>query len=105
MEGAAENKCFFTQLTSKYLLGVEAADLVGGVLGGGGAQGDGVAAGAAVLTGAGAVSGEAETAPVELELADLIGIIFPVIGRITSKRISSAELEEVAAATLDCILA
>ena len=83
LEGTTENKCFFTQLTSRYLLGVEASALVGGVLGGGGARVDGVAAGAAVLTGAGLVGGEAGTitASVGLEMLDFMGIIFPVIGR------------------------
>ena len=63
LEGTLGNRFFFTQLTSMYFLGVEAADLVEGVLGGGAAREDGVAtAGAAVLTGAeagaGAVGGE-----------------------------------------------
>ena len=41
LEETAENRSFFTQLTSTYLLGVKAADfLVGGVLGGGGAVGE-----------------------------------------------------------------
>ena len=108
LEVTSENRCFFTQFTSRYLLGVEAADfLVGGVLlGGGGALGDGVAAEAAVLTAAvEAVRGEAETATasVWLEL-DCKGISSPVIGRMTSKRLSSAELEVEVAATSAWIL-
>ena len=96
LEGTSENRC------------VEAADfLVGGVLlGGGGALGDGVAAEAAVLTAAvEAVRGEAETATasVGLEL-DCKGISSPVIGRMTSKRLSSAELEVEVAATSAWIL-
>ena len=84
-----------------YFLGVEAADLAEGVLGGGGAQGDGVAA-AAVLTGAGAVGREAGTASVGLELVHIfMGMIFPEKGRRTSLGLSSAKVEVEAAASFD----
>ena len=93
MEGTAENKCFFTQLTSKSLLGVKAADfLVGGVLGGGGALGEGVAAGAAVLDEA--VGGRVETGTASgVEMVDFTGISFPVIGRMILEILSSADLD------------
>ena len=82
-----------------YFLGVKAADLVEGVLGGGGAQGGGVAAG---LTGAGAVDGKAGATSVWLELVDsFMGMIFPEKGKIISMGLSSPEVEGEAAASLD----
>ena len=50
LRGTPENKCLFTQFTSKYLLGGIGAVLVGGVAGGGAPEG-GVAAGAAAVGG------------------------------------------------------
>ena len=92
LEETAENRSFFTQLTSTYLLGVKSADfLVGGVLGGGGALGEGVAAGAAVLDEA--VGGRVETGTASgVEMVDFTGISFPVIGRMILEILSSADL-------------
>ena len=95
LRGTLENKCLFTQLTSKYLLGGIAAVFVLGVAGGG-AQG-GVLAGAAGVGGTG--GGWAETGAVTAELKDdFSGMSFPVMGRMTGGLgCSSGRLDTAAA--------
>ena len=87
--GAAGKKCFFTQLRSKYLLGVAAAVvLVGAVVLGGGAPGVGVAAGAVALVGGASGTGIATVAVAEGTDVVLTGISLPVMGRMTAGSLS-----------------